>query len=74
MTQIAGNNITISAEGNLFEKGDEKIELIDEKITINSAESIETAEKINISATKGDMVLKASKTIHANSGENSNFN
>lgn len=74
ITQSAGNNITISAEGNLFEKGDEKIELIDEKITINSSECIEMAEKINMSATNGDMTLKASKTIHINSGENSNIN
>lgn len=70
----AGNNIFIKAEGNIVEKGDEKIELIDEKITINSAEHIEMAEKININAINGDMILRASKTIHANSGENSNFN
>ncbi|MDY0986079.1 phage baseplate assembly protein V [Flavobacterium sp. CFBP9031] len=74
MTQEAGNDIFIKAEGNIIEKGDEKIELIDQKTTTNSSEHIEMAEKININATNGDMTLKASKTIHANSGENSNFN
>ncbi|PTT16311.1 type IV secretion protein Rhs [Flavobacterium sp. HMWF030] len=74
INQEARNNILIKAEGNIIEKGDEKMELIDEKITINSAEHIETAYKINLNATNGDMTLKASKTIHANSGENSNFN
>ncbi|KAF2517748.1 type VI secretion system Vgr family protein [Flavobacterium foetidum] len=70
----AGNDINIIAGGKLLENGDEKIEIIEEKITINSAEHIEMAEQIKINATKGDMTLKASKTIHANSGENSNFN
>ncbi|KIO50862.1 phage baseplate assembly protein V [Flavobacterium hibernum] len=74
INQEARNNILIKAEGNIIEKGDEKMELIDKKITINSAEHIETAQKINLNATNGDMTLKASKTIHANSGENSNFN
>lgn len=74
INQDAGNNISITARGNIVEKGDEKMEFIDEKITINSAEHIEMAEKININATNGDMTLKASKTIHANSGEKSNFN
>ncbi|MFG4001440.1 DUF2345 domain-containing protein [Flavobacterium aquidurense] len=72
--QEAGNDINISAGGNLTEHGNEKIELIEEKITINSAEHIEMAEKINMNATNGDMILKASETIHANSGENSSFN
>ena len=74
ISQEAGNNIVITASGNIVEKSDEKMEFIDEKITINSAEHIEMAEKININATSGDIILKASKTIHANSGENSNFN
>jgi len=74
INQDAANNIGITAGGNIVEKGDEKMEFIDEKITINSTEHIETAQKINLNATNGDMTLKASKTIHANSGENSNFN
>ena len=72
--QEAGNNINVSAGGNITEHGDEKIEFIEEKITINSAEHIEMAEKINMNATQGNMTLKASKSILANSGENSNFN
>jgi type VI secretion system secreted protein VgrG len=72
--QEAGNDIVISAGGRLIESGDEKIEVIEDKITINSKEHIEMAEKINMNATNGDMTLKASKTIHANSGENSSFN
>ncbi|MBF4516685.1 type IV secretion protein Rhs [Flavobacterium sp. ANB] len=72
--QEAENDINITAAGRLLENGDEKIEIIDEKITINAAEHIETAEKINMNATNGDMTFKASKTIHANSGEKSNFN
>lgn len=74
ISQEAGNDVFINANGNIMEKGNEKIEIIEEKVTIYSAEHIEMAEKINMNATNGEMILKASKTIHANSGENSNFN
>jgi type VI secretion system secreted protein VgrG len=74
ISQTATNDFEINAGGKLIEHGDEKLEFIEEKITINSAEHIEMAEKINMNATNGDMTLKASKTVHANSGENSSFN
>jgi type VI secretion system secreted protein VgrG len=72
--QAAEHDIAISAGGKITETGDEKLDFIDEKITVTSAEYTEVAQKINLNTTEGDMTLKASKSIIANSGERSNFN
>ncbi|EKT3967333.1 DUF2345 domain-containing protein [Flavobacterium psychrophilum] len=73
ITQTAGHDLSQHAAGNITESGDKKTEFVEGKITVNSAEYTEMAEKISMNTTKENMTLKASKTIIANSGEKSNF-
>jgi type VI secretion system secreted protein VgrG len=73
ITQTAGHDLNQHAAGNITESGDKKTEFVEGKITVNSAEYTEMAEKISMNTTKENMTLKASKTIIANSGEKSNF-
>uniref|UniRef100_UPI00286DDF02 phage baseplate assembly protein V n=1 Tax=Flavobacterium sp. TaxID=239 RepID=UPI00286DDF02 len=69
----AGNDIKQTATGNMLEYANSKQEIVENKITTQSAEYNEVSEKITMNTTKENMTFKASKTIKVNSGEKSNF-
>ncbi len=73
IVQEAGNNILIHADKNLVEHSDQKFEKVEENIETIAGNYTSRADKIDLTAIEGDLTLKASKTVNANSGENSNF-
>lgn len=71
--QEAGNDINITASGNINEFGDNKTENITDQYIRSSHESTQFAEKVTILSSTENMLLESTqKTVEINSGEQSN--